>query len=114
MRLKSEIFVAALIRRVFGQGGFAAVEHKGAEAAGAIFIRQRHRDGSETLYGPAPQNFFGEDDGDRKFERRLERSDADAVREILSRELKFDPDLWLVEFEIDELGDLFTVVGPAS
>jgi hypothetical protein len=110
MRLKSEIVVSAMIRRVFGLGGFAAVEKKGAEAAGAIFIRQRFRDGLETLYAPAPQNFFGEDDGGRKFEVRAERAEPEAVREVLSRELRFDPDLWLLELEIDDVVDLFEVV----
>ncbi|CDN53185.1 Hypothetical protein RG1141_CH08250 [Neorhizobium galegae bv. officinalis bv. officinalis str. HAMBI 1141] len=113
MRLKSEIVVSAMIRRVFGLGGFAAVEKKGAEAAGAIFIRQRFRDGLETLYAPAPQNFFGEDDGGRKFEMRAERAEPEAIREVLSRELRFDPDLWLLELEIDDVADLFEVVKPA-
>lgn len=113
MRLKSEIVVSAMISRVFGLGGFAAVEKKGAEAAGAIFIRQRFRDGLETLYAPAPQNFFGEDDGGRKFEARAERAEPEAVREMLSRELRFDPDLWLLELEIDDVADLFEVVKPA-
>ncbi len=113
MRLRSDIYVSALIHRVFGMGGFAAVEHKGAEAAGAIFIRQRYRDGLESLYAPAPQNFFAsEDDGSRKFETRLARVEPEIVREALDRELRFDSDLWLVELEIDEFGDLFPVVKP--
>lgn len=113
MRLKSDIVIAAMIRRVFGLGGFAAVEKKGAEEAGAIFIRQRFRDGLETLYAPAPQNFFGEDDGGRKFEVRAEKAEPEAIREILMRELRFDPDLWLLELEIDDVADLFEVVKPA-
>ena len=36
----------------------------------------------------------------------------DSMREALDREIRFDPDLWLVELEIDELGDLFPVVKP--
>ena len=110
MRLKSDMFVSALIRRVFGLGGFAAVEKKGAESAGAIFIRQRFRDGLETLYAPAPQNFFGEDDGQRKFEVRAQKVEPDALRELLERGLRFDADLWLVELETDDVADLFEVV----
>ncbi len=92
-------------------GGFAAVEHKGAEEAGAIFIRTRSRDGRENLYGPAPQNFFDEDDdGQRKFETRLVDAGSEAVREALERELRFDSDLWLVELEIDDTTDLFPLV----
>ena len=113
MRIRSDIFASALIRRVFSAGGFAAVEKKGAEEAGAIFIRQRGRDGLETLFAPAPQNFFDEtDDGARKFELRLEKAQSHEVEETLARELRFDPDLWLVELETDEIGDLFDVVEP--
>ncbi|WP_117190533.1 DUF1491 family protein [Rhizobium terrae] len=114
MRLKSDIFVSALIRRVFGLGGFAAIERKGSDTAGAIFIRQRFRDGLETLYGPAPQSFFGEEEGGRKFEARVERAEPDAVRDLLARELRFDPDLWLVELETDDVTGLFEVVGPSA
>lgn len=116
MRIRSDLFVAALIRRVFAAGGFAAVEYKGAEEAGAVFVRQRLRDGSETLYAPAPQNFFGEDEAvdDRRFEMRMERADAEAVGAHIERERRFDRDLWLVELEVDEIGELLTVVGSAE
>lgn len=112
MRIRTEIFVTALNRRVFALGGFAAVEHKGAESSGAVFIRQRFRDGLETLYTPAPQSFFEEGDSDgRLFERRLQRATPDAVAELLARELKFDPDLWVVELELDDIGDLLPMAG---
>lgn len=109
MRVISELFVSALIRRVFSSGGFAAVERRGATEAGAIFIRQRFRDGLETLYGPAPQSFFGEGDDDRRFEIRAERCDASKCEEIIAREARFDPDLWVVELEADDIADLFPV-----
>ena len=41
MRVTSEFFVSALIRRVFSSGGFAAVERRGATEAGAVFLRRR-------------------------------------------------------------------------
>ncbi len=107
MRLRADIYVSALVRRVFSAGDFAAVEKKGAEEAGAIFIRQRFRDGLETLYAPAPQSFFDEESsGDRLFEIRLERAEAEKVQEMLDRERKFDPDLWIVELEADEVSEL--------
>lgn len=111
MRIRSDIIVSAMIRRVFSAGGFAAVEQKGADQAGAIFIRQRHRDGLEDLYGPAPQMML-EEDGERRFERRLQRVEREAVDEMMARERRFDSDLWLVELEIDAIGDLFVVVEP--
>src|SRR4051794_28852745 len=111
MRVTSEFFVSALIRRVFASGGFAAVERKGAAEAGAIFIRQRFRDGLETLYAPAPQSVFEEGrPDDRRFEVRRERSEAEQVRDILDREVRFDPDLWVVELEVDDVADLLLVM----
>ena len=55
MRLKSELFVSALLRRVFNLGGYAAVLRKGAEDAGAIFIRQRSRLGQKRSMPPRPR-----------------------------------------------------------
>lgn len=111
MRLKTDIYVSALVRRVFGMGGFAAVERKGAEAAGAVFIRQRFRDGTETLYGPAPQAYAMDEDTDagRHFEVRLKHAETPEVDAMLERERKWDSDLWVLELEIDELGELFPV-----
>ncbi len=45
MRLTSEFWVAALVRRVNGTGAFAALSNKGAAEAGAIFIKFRNADG---------------------------------------------------------------------
>lgn len=111
MRVTSELFVSALIRRVFSSGGFAAVERKGAAEAGAIFIRRRSRNGLETLYGPAPQTVFDEDKpDDRRFEIRLDQVEASAIEGLIAREAKFDFDLWVVELEVDDIGDLIEVV----
>jgi hypothetical protein len=106
MRVTSDFFVSALIRRVFSSGGFAAVERRGATEAGAVFLRQRFRDGYETLYGPAPQSFFEERGEDRLFEVRAERVEPDAVADIIAREARFDPDLWVVELEAEDVGAL--------
>ncbi|SEH58045.1 hypothetical protein SAMN05216228_100450 [Rhizobium tibeticum] len=111
MRLRTDIFVSAILRRVFAKGGFAAVEAKGADEAGVVFIRQHFRDGLETLYGPAPQSFFDEETtGARLFEQRLTRKEPDRIREMLERERRFDPDLWIIELEADDLGDIVPLV----
>lgn len=107
MRLKSEIFAAALVRNVFARGDFAAIERKGAAEGGAVFVRQSFRNGTETLYAPAPQSFFDDEDtGKRLFELRLERQSRDTVSEALAREIRFDPDLWIVALETDQIGAL--------
>ena len=52
---------------------------------------------------------FGEGDDDRRFEIRAERCDASECDGILARETRFDPDLWLVELEADDVADLFQI-----
>lgn len=106
MRLRSDIFVSALLRRVFAEGGFAAIERKGAAEAGAIAIRQIMRDGSENLFMPAPQTFMAESEDERIFELRLKASDALSVSDKLEREVRFDSDLWIVAVEVETMGDL--------
>lgn len=112
MRLRSDIYVSALIRRVFAAGGFAAVARRGMDQAGAIFVRRRARDGLETLYAPAPQSLV-EDDmaGDRLFEVRLDHAEPAAVDALIAREAKWDSDLWVVEIET-EADDLLPLAKP--
>lgn len=114
MRVTSALFVSALVRRVFALGGFAAIDRKGAEAAGAIFVRLVGRDGRVSLYGPAPQSLAAERQAemadDRLFECRLTDATGEEALAILDREMRFDPDLWIVDLEIDDPGDLLPVV----
>lgn len=101
MRLKAEIWIAALVRRIFADGGYAAIERRGAGEAGAIFVRVRFRDGTESLYAPAPQSAFETDrPEERLFETRLEAVEAAEIEALIAREAKFDPDFWLVEIEV--------------
>jgi hypothetical protein len=97
MRVTSDFFAAQLVRRVFGDGGFAAIERRGAEAAGAIFILVRRRDGSLDLYGPAAQTHSA-DDGGRRFMREALGDEA-ALEARFAREARFDPDFWVIEIE---------------
>jgi hypothetical protein len=103
MRLKSGIWVAAYVRRCMVEGVFAAVRRRGAEEAGAIFIKINRLDGTGTLYGPAPQSVFDEArPADRMFVAIVGRDtpalDAD-IESRLTREVRFDPDLWIIEAE---------------
>lgn len=100
MRLTSDIFVSALMRRVFAAGGFAAIGRRGAEQAGAIFVLLRGRDGRLTLFGPAPQSAYEDaHPGERAFAVLAEDADQQSVDARLSREGRYDPDYWLVEIE---------------
>lgn len=103
MRLKSGIWVAAYMRRCHIEGAFAAVRRHGADEAGAVFIKINRLDGSGVLYGPAPQSAFDEaQPSDRMFTAVLGRDAPAAEADIearMQREMRFDPDLWLVEVE---------------
>ena len=44
--------------------------------------------------------------GRRLFERRLERQPREAVSEALEREIRFDPDLWVVALETEAIEGL--------
>ena len=102
MRLKSAIWVSAYVRRCHLEGAFAAVRRRGAEEAGAIFVKLNRLDGTAELFGPAPQSAFDDSrPADRMFSRCLAEQPApDAkVEERLVRELRFDPDAWIVEVE---------------
>ena len=80
----------------------AAVERHGSDEAGAIFVRIRHRDGSESLAAPAPQTAFDEEHPEsRLFELRKSRVAETEVNEMLAREARLDPDIWVVEIETD-------------
>jgi hypothetical protein len=102
MRLKSGIWVAAYIRRCHLEGAFAAIRRRGAEEAGAIFIKLNRLDGTADIYGPAPQTAFDESHPtDRAFSPGLAvlpAPEAD-VEAYLTRQLRFDPDIWIVEVE---------------
>jgi hypothetical protein len=109
MRLKSAIWVAAYLRRCQVEGVPAVVRRRGAEEAGAIFVRICRLDGTSDLYGPAPQSAVEIGRGaDRSFAPSLAEGpvpDA-AVEACIAREMKFDPDLWIVEVE-DRAGRSF-------
>jgi hypothetical protein len=101
MRLKSGIWVAAYLRRCNIEGAFAAVRRRGAEEAGAVFIKVSRLDGTAALYGPAPQSAFDEArPADRLFTLVLGAGAPESdVEAKLARETRFDPDLWIVEVE---------------
>jgi hypothetical protein len=103
MRLKSGIWVAAYVRRCHIEGAFAAVRRRGAEEAGAIYIKVSRLDGTGTLYGPAPQAVFDEaQPSSRIFTFILGRETPAAEADIearLVREISYDPDIWIIEVE---------------
>ena len=100
MRVTTDFWVSALVRRVFGAGGFAAIARRGATEAGAVFIIVRDRMGMTDLYGPAPQTSYDSAKPDeRNFSRLETAAEAEAIDMRLAKEGRFDPDIWVVEIE---------------
>jgi hypothetical protein len=102
MRLKSALWVAAYLRRCQVEGAFAVVRRRGAEEAGAVFVRISRLDGTSDLFGPAPQSTFDTvRAADRSFSPSFAKQPAPdaAVDAYLAREVKFDSDVWIVEVE---------------
>ena len=108
MRLKSSIWVAAYLRRCQTAGVFGAVRRRGAEEAGAVFVKVATMDGNALLYVPAPQTVY---DDSRPIERLFmsvspEPIPEPSVEERLTKEIRFDPDAWIIETE-DKTGRHF-------
>ena len=99
-RLRSDFWVAAHLRRCGVEGVSAVQRRRGAPEAGAIFIKVDRLDGRADLYGPAPQALFqADDDGTRRFETLMSEALPPDVEARLAREIRFDPDLWIVEID---------------
>jgi hypothetical protein len=105
MRLKSEIWVKADLRRTAGAGIPGVVVQRGDADAGAIYIKVARLDGTADLYGPAPAG-LDQDDGERRWSILPGPKDEAAVDGHLVRERSMDPDLWIVEIE-DRAGRAF-------
>lgn len=99
LRLKSGIFVQALLRRVqaaFVDGGAAAyIAKRGDEDAGGIFVRVSRLDGTAGVL-----TLFTHMEGDQRWRVVVPPHTAEAdVEAQLARERERDPDIWVVEIE---------------
>jgi hypothetical protein len=100
MRLKSSIWVAAYLRRCQTEGIFGAVRRRGAEEAGAVFVKVALLDGNAMLYVPAPQTVYDSRPIERIFTPTSPQPLPEAsVEARLVKEIRFDPDVWIVETE---------------
>ena len=76
------------------------LRRRGSAEAGAIFVKVDRLDGSADLYGPAPQALFeAEESGDRRFAAIVTGGSPLDVEERLTKEIRFDSDLWIIEID---------------
>jgi hypothetical protein len=97
LRLKSEMWVKAYLRRCAVAGVDAVLLRRGDSDAGAIYIKVSRLDGTAALFGPAPSG-MDEVREERRWQTCLDRApvteaDADA---FLERQVEFDPDVWII------------------
>lgn len=100
MRLKSEIWVKAYLRRCTVNGAMAMVLNHGDDDAGAIFIKVTRGDRMAAIFSPAPAG-LDDADVDRRWVAALGGAfvpEADADK-MLANERRFDSDVWIVEVE---------------
>ncbi len=94
-RLKAGIFVRALIRRIEVAGSQAFVVRKGAEEAGAVFLKVSRLDGTGYLLEQARRG-----EGDLVWLKPLgDPVDEARSKAYFERQVRIDPDLWIIEIE---------------
>ena len=103
MRLKSEIWVKAYLRRCQHEGADAVLVRRGDTDAGAIYIKVSRLDGTAALFGPAPAG-MEEAREERRWQSCLRQSPSGPPSEVdadvyLARQIDFDPDIWIVSVE---------------
>jgi hypothetical protein len=100
MRIKSELWAKAYIRRCSVNGAPAVIARRGQSDGGAIFIKINKLDGQALIYGPAPAGLDASS-SERRWslccgDEATGESEAD---NYLQRQAVFDPDIWVIEVE---------------
>jgi hypothetical protein len=94
-RLKTGLYVRALIRRAEIGGASVYVARRGAEEAGALILKLTKPNGSLTVLSRASRG-----DGERVWIKPLgDSADSAAATKYFEKQVRFDPDLWIVEIE---------------
>ena len=98
-RIKAGIWVSMALRMGNANGRFGAVLRKGDADAGGVLVVLRH----DKQICVLSQVRSGE--GDLAWMRATGASqvDQEAADAYIARQVKFDPDLWVLEFEAADL-----------
>lgn len=98
IRLRTDLYIAALRQRATQAGAFVTIARKGDEDAGIIAVK---------IYGRGGRASALIETRDEDYAMAWRRLTDDMVAEkdvdsALAREASFDPDLWVVEIEDPE------------
>ena len=98
MRLDTNIWVYALIRRAHQGGAFAVVARKGDSRGGAVLVKLVNRRAGETrLLAEATRG-----DGEAVWMAPVKSTDEAEIDRYIERAARIDPDLWVVEVDDPE------------
>lgn len=98
MRITSDLWVSAYLRRVATMGAFATVARHGDDRGGAILVRVDRLDGTCDLYVPAPSGFDAQAT-DRRWVQAASGLTSDEVAGMIDRQIDFDSDVWVIDVE---------------
>lgn len=98
-RVKAGIWVSMALRMGNASGRYGAVLRKGDPDAGGILVALRGRDGIVVL----SQLRAGEGEAAWMRGTGPDPVDQETADAYIARQLRFDPDLWVIEFESPDL-----------
>jgi hypothetical protein len=102
-RLKSSVYVQALMRRCESAGAQAYLLRRGAEEAGAVFLKVNRLDGTFVVLARAREGA----EGRLVWTKALgDSADEAKVTDYFAKQIRFDPDIWIIEIE-DRQGRAF-------
>ena len=102
LELKSFLKIKSAIRASYAKNKVATVIHSGDDDNGSILLKIRRKDSKSCLMGKSLSN-----DGSYTWsllsECKNEWQEEDTVNEKIHKELRIDPDLWVLELESETL-----------
>jgi hypothetical protein len=98
LKLHTDLWVYALIRRANQGGAFATVARKGDSRGGSVLVKQvNRRAGVTRLYAEATRA-----DGESVWMQPRDSNDEAELDAYVERAVRIDPDLWVVEIDDPE------------
>jgi hypothetical protein len=95
LRLSTDVWVYALLRRVDQAGSFGTILRRGDGQAGSVLVKVLHRrEGIARLYAEATRG-----DGERFWMQPVASTDEKDLDAYIERAARIDPDLWVVEVD---------------
>jgi len=108
MRLSTDIWIGALIRRAELEGAYATVIRKGDPRGGAVLVKALARRAEQArLYAEAIRG-----DGERIWMAPVASTEEAALDAYIDRAVRFDPDIWVIE--IDDRGGRHFLTEPVE